>query len=72
MELDYYEITPPSKRQGGPFQRNSDGPSGQWKVVWSNGDERYVEADSFDSAIQLAWRIHGDSAAAIIYCRRYW
>lgn len=72
MELDFFEITAPGPaRKRGPFQRDSDGPSGQWKVVWSNGDEYYVEADSFNSAIRIASRTHGDTGASIIYCRRY-
>lgn len=69
MELDWAEISYPGRPEA--FQRNSDGPSGQWKVVWSNGDEYYVEADSLASAMRLAERTHGDTAASIIYCRRY-
>lgn len=45
--------------------------SGQWKVVWSNGDENYVEATSDRQARVKALDKHGATAARIIYCERY-
>lgn len=42
-----------------------------WKIVWSNGDEVYVEADNREAAREAGWLKHGPSEARIIYCEVY-
>lgn len=42
-----------------------------WKVVWSNGDEVYVEAsDRADALIEAGLR-HGPTRARVIHCVVY-
>lgn len=42
-----------------------------WKVVWSNGDEVYVEADNRLHALLVAAERHGPTQARVIYCEVY-
>lgn len=42
-----------------------------WKVVWSNGDEVYVEATGRLEAFAAAMHKHGPTTARVIYCRVY-
>lgn len=42
-----------------------------WKVVWSNGDEIYVEAGNRCDAFAAACERHGPTQARVIYCAVY-
>lgn len=40
--------------------------TGEWKAVWSNGDEVYVKAPDIDAAREAAWAKHGPTEAKLI------